>query len=184
MKQEQEFPNQNETDRTEEVSLFFELYSVNKNVFYHYIASRIGEDEANDILHNAILSGLKSFYQLKNKLDFTKWFFGVVKNTLKVHWRNKTTDQNAIQRYRKITINLEKKLIVVDTPEKNIIQTEQIRIVYTALDELSENIRMAFRLHYETGMSFRKIGEIFNVHENTIKKWVKHAKKQLLVCMK
>jgi RNA polymerase sigma factor (sigma-70 family) len=174
-----EIPTQKETDRTKKESLFFDLYFANEKIYYNYIVSRIGKNDVNDILHSAILSGLKSFYRLKNECDFAQWFFGVVKNVIKEDRRNKTTYQNAIQQYRK-TANLEKELIAVDDLEKKIMREEQMRIVCIVLDKLPENIRMAFRLHYETGMSFHKISEIFNVHENTIKMWVKRAKKQII----
>jgi RNA polymerase sigma factor (sigma-70 family) len=176
--------NENETVQTTELSLFFKLYSVHEKAFYNYIVSQIKADEANDVLHDAILTGLNSFHQLNNRGDFTKWFFGVVKNTIKVYWRNKVTNQHAVQQYRKIIIDLERKLTIVDNPEQNTIKTEQVRIAYTVLDELSESIRIAFRLHYEEELSFHEIGEILNVHENTIKNWIKRAKKHLSVNVK
>jgi RNA polymerase sigma factor (sigma-70 family) len=176
--------NENETVPTVESSLFFKLYFVDENAFYNYLVSKIGADDANDVLHNAILTGLNSFHQLNNRGDFTKWFFGVVKNTIKVYWRNKVTNQNALQQYRKIIVDRERKLTIVNNPVQNTIKIEQVHIADTALDELPESIRIAFKLHHEEKLSFLKISELLNVHENTIKNWVKRAQKQLSVSVK
>jgi RNA polymerase sigma factor (sigma-70 family) len=176
--------NENKTVQTTELSLFFKLYFVDKNAFYNYIISKLGTNDADDVLHDAILTGLNSFHQLNNRCDFTKWFFGIIKNRIKIHWRNNVTNQNAIQQYRKIIVDRERKLTIANNPEQNTIKIEQAHIADTALDELPESIRIAFKLHYEEKLSFLKISELLNVHENTIRNWVKRAQKQLSVSVK
>lgn len=164
----------------DEITLFFRLYMPEADALGNYIASRVGPQRAEDVLHDAMLAALNGFYKLEHpERDFIKWIYGVAKKTSARFWRDNATAKRLELTLQYQAVDRERESEMSDNPERKMTKRERARMAYEALESLPEIFRTAYSLHHGEGLSYPEIAERLGVHVNTVKYRVTRAKELL-----
>lgn len=141
-------------------------------ILYNFIR-RFGfnNEEAEDILQDVFIKVWKHIANFdEEKSSFKTWIFTITKNSIYDALRKKKNS--------KIIFNLDGKN---DNEKKNeiedissdilkILERETNKnILLESIDKLNEEEKIILLLHFEEGMTFNEIGDIFDVSLNTIK---------------
>src|SRR5688572_30174095 len=77
--------------------------------FLAFLEARLGSrDEAEELLQAAYLKGLKSSGSIKEQEKATAWFFQLLRNALKDHWRKKAAEGRAVDAFGAEAVRKEK----------------------------------------------------------------------------
>jgi RNA polymerase sigma-70 factor (ECF subfamily) len=112
------------------------------------------EQDALDVVQDAIYKGIKSVHQLKNKEHYKTWFYRIVVNTSLTNLKKK------------------KRIVLVDqfndeaSPAVN--QDHYIDL-YEAIEKLNEDHRTIIQLRYFADLKLEEISEITKLNVSTVK---------------
>lgn len=129
---------------------------------YHIAKSILKNDEdCADAMQNAILSAYRKLHTLKNEAFFKTWITRIVIN-----------ESYQIIRGRKVQVPYEDYM-----DEREAEDQTRYSELYLAVQELSENYRIPFVLHYVEGYSVKETGSILRLTESAVKVRLHRARK-------
>ena len=141
-------------------------------VAYRILNHREG---AEDIVHEAFITGFQKIHQLENDGYLGGWLKRIVVNKAldavkkenKVHWVD--TD-----------------LVIADKEEleDDINPSISVDLVKKCLAQLKEKYRIVLNLYLIENYNHREIGELLNIKESTIRNQYKRGKEQLVAIIK
>lgn len=128
------------------------LIEDNLHNIYAYAYSKVfDKDNAEDLSQDIIVAALKSVNRLENDSAFWKYFWRIAENTLRAYIRER----------KKETVEYNDNFVGVywNTPEEEIIKSEEIKLLRRELSLLSKMYRDVTVKHYIYGKSCKEISQ-------------------------
>lgn len=127
---------------------------------YNYVVYRVADEMVADEIVAAVCErGLKRLHQYDPKKGpFKAWMFGIARNLLNDHFRDRGR--------RVAEISLESLPAIQgrgDTPEEQVIRAERFKQVILLLDHLTENERDVVGLRYGSELKYQEIAEVMGI---------------------
>ena len=138
-----------------------EVYDNYTKLVYHYIFSITRDKElSEEIMQETFVIAINQINKFRGDCKISVWLCQIAKNVL-----YKETHKNKIK-----TIPIEELELFDDNNiEDIVIENEQKRRLYKAIDKLDTSTREVMYLRLEGNMSFREIGRILNKTENWVR---------------
>lgn len=118
---------------------------------------------AEDIVQSVFLKLWENRAELPSIQHFASWFYTVVRNTIVSALRKQGSHDTYIH-YLK-----ERMETTMETPELHLMKKEQFTLVQQAVDQLSPQQRIAFKLQRDEGLSYEEIGIRMGIATNTVR---------------
>lgn len=146
-----------------------------QGIIYNYIfKNTLNKEDSEDITQEVFIKAYKNLYRLENKERFYSWLFKIAINTMNTSFKAKK-QHNFIEESEMLDI----KCNVNDTPEERLQIKEENLELLKKLSVLNEEEKNAMILKYVQGFSYKEVGEILGIKEETIKTKLHRAKKKL-----
>lgn len=171
----------------EEFQRLYELY--NRSV-YNFFANRgFCREESRDLVQETFLKAYDSRATFRGESPASSWLFGIAMNV----WRMRIREQKRLKRDAQVVSleepahsegnELPRVAELADAAQESwplikYLADEQNRLLYTALQELPERMRLVVVL-FLRGYKYREIADILKVSVNTIRAQLFDARKQL-----
>ncbi len=126
-------------------------------------------DDAQDIIQDAVLSAYKNLLKFKRKSRFCTWLYAILINSIRSFFRKK------------------KKTVILEDAEKRIADprqliaekyelNEQSRHLISVINSLEEKYRTPVLLYYYEDLSYEEIADQMNIKEGTVKSRMNKAR--------
>ncbi|WP_291574462.1 RNA polymerase sigma factor [Clostridium sp. UBA4548] len=146
-----------------------------QGIIYNYIfKNTLNKEDTEDIIQEVFIKAYKNLYRLENKERFYSWLFKIAINTMNTSFKAKK-QHNLMEESELMDI----KCNVNDTPEERLQIKEENLELLKRLSVLNEEEKNAMILKYVQGFSYKEVGEILGIKEETIKTKLHRAKKKL-----
>ncbi len=149
-----------------------QLIEENLHNIYAFSYSKVfDKDNAEDLSQDIILAALKSVNRLENDTAFWKYFWRIAENVLCAY----------IRKNRKETVEFNDKFIGIywNTPEDEIIKSEEIKLLRRELSLLSKMYRDVTVKHYIYGKSCKEISQELGISVEMTKFYLHKSRKIL-----
>ena len=150
---------------------FEELINIYKEYLYKMSFLYVkNEHDALDIYQETVYKAYINIHKLKNSRFFKTWITKILINNVKLKQRhdNKFTDEKLDNYIGEISYSsLEEKIDL-----------------YDAIDSLNDKYKTSIILQYFHDFSISQISEIMDCNENTVKSYIRRAKKKLYDLLK
>ena len=128
------------------------------------------EEQALDIVQDAIIKALTNLHKLKNEEYIKTWFYRILINEcLQAIKKNKKENVFNIEKYN------------ISTKDENIVEMIDL---YNAIDKLNPKLRTVIVLRFFESMSLEEISQITKVNINTTKSRLYKAIKELKILIR
>jgi len=127
--------------------------------------------EAEDVLHDSILSALRGFHQLKDDGAFKQWMFRVIRNTFRQSLRSGKRWPEAM--------DPDDLPLVAGREDDWAEREDRSRVVREALSRLSPEQREALVLFHVHGMSVQEVCAILGKKGNAVRVLLHRARQRL-----
>ena len=149
------------------------VYSVVKNY-----------DDAYDVSQEVFLKLYHNIGSFKGESSFSSWLYRIARNAALDFLRKEKKSLRSVSLYYENTSGEEVELEIPDTtsknnPESNYLEKESKQIIYSALDEISEQHREIILLRNICGFSYEEIGKMLNLETGTVKSRLFRAREAL-----
>ena len=143
------------------------------NFHYRFVGNR---PEAEDLAQDTFIKAYKKFDTLKEPDKLKSWLFMIARNTvIDFFRRNKnkpfTMDSTILENVAETTS--------VDYQER-VASMEVSKELNHCIDQLVKEDRAIIKLLYYEGFSYKEIGELLHINQNTLKSRLHRARKILL----
>jgi RNA polymerase sigma-70 factor (ECF subfamily) len=154
---------------------FETLIKKHQGMVYNYLYKlTLNKEDAEDMTQEVFIKVYNSLYNFEKKSNFSTWVFKIAINTLSSHFRKKKDyDLNKDE----VLMNI--KCSEKDIPEEALDLKEKRQETLKILEGLTLEQKNAIILKYIKGFSYKEIGEILGVNEDSAKMKVHRAKKKL-----
>ncbi|MGO3169206.1 RNA polymerase sigma factor, partial [Senegalia sp. (in: firmicutes)] len=152
--------------------ILIELYKSKSKMIYRYLIKRgCSKEEAEDIMQDSFVKAIE-YIDIVDIQKFHSWLFTVSIN----NYNNYIKRKNIIKE-----INLEDKFFYNIVKDKNnveetIIQEVDSIKIKEILNNLKEIYKTLLILKYDMDLSYKEIGEILDMKENTVKIYLYRAR--------
>ncbi|KAF0234305.1 MAG: RNA polymerase sigma-70 factor ECF subfamily [bacterium] len=132
---------------------FHHLFRRYSKPILSFIYNMIGEESlSEELTQETFVRAYRNLKTLKDTSKFSSWLFGIAKNTVR-----ESLKESATNRYVELTeINLE----TLETPDKQMINSELNEAIKQAVLGLNEDWRIVFTLKMFQQKSYEEIAEI------------------------
>jgi RNA polymerase sigma-70 factor (ECF subfamily) len=146
-------------------------------IFRFLLASLRDPDVAETLTQDCLLKAHRNWGSFRGESSVMTWLLRIAINLQKDHWRNrrmqfwKTTSQNAVDAddAGSWLPSLE------SSPEQQAVAKDQVRLVWRAVEGLSERQRTVFMLRHVEEMDLREIATAIGLSEGTVKAHLSRA---------
>lgn len=146
-----------------------------QGLIYNYVFKMtLNKEDSEDITQEVFIKAYKNLYRLENKEKFYSWLFKIAVNTMNTFFKAKKY-YNHIEDTSTLKIQCDAK----DTPENILHRKEENIELLKKLSVLNEDEKNARILKYVQGFSYKEVGEILSIKEETIKTKLYRAKRKL-----
>ena len=142
---------------------------------YNYARRFVGADSADDVTQEIFIKVWKNLKKFnKDKSSFKTWIFTIARNTTIDFLRKR---KNIV--FSDLDGEEENIIDEVIFPDEALQKLQDIELLNSILDKLSEQYKTVIVLHYQEEMTFEEIGKVLNKPLNTVKSHHHRAIKQL-----
>ena len=139
------------------------VYSVVKNY-----------DDSFDVAQEVFLKLYHSIASFKGESSFSSWLYRIAKNTALDFLRKEKKSRNNVSLYTENDDGEETQMEIPDnsvssSPEQTAVRNEAKDIIYSALDEISEQHKELIVLRDIDGFSYEEIAEMLGLEYGTVK---------------
>jgi RNA polymerase sigma-70 factor, ECF subfamily len=127
--------------------------------------------DAEDVLAQSVLTGLKYIHQLKNDGAFKVWMFKIIANNYRLMLRSAKRVPDPVDPDTLYTLTSNEELYAE--------RAETIRVLRQMLDRLAPEQRQALVLFEIHGLSIREVAQIMGKHEPAVRVTLHRAKQRL-----
>jgi len=151
------------------------LIKKHQGMVYNYLYKMtLNKEDAEDMTQEVFIKAYNNLYSFEKKSNFSTWVFKIAINTLNSHFRKKKDyDLNKDE----VLMNI--KCSEKEIPEEALDLKEKRQEALKILEGLTLEQKNAIILKYIKGFSYKEIGEILGVNEDSAKMKVHRAKKKL-----
>jgi RNA polymerase sigma-70 factor (ECF subfamily) len=146
-------------------------------VFRFLLSSLRDVDEAETLTQDCLLKAHRNWSSFRGDSSVMTWLLRIAINLQKDHWRNRR-----LQFWKKTTSNSVDAAEAAawlpsgeSTPEQQTVARDQVRLVWKAVDGLSERQRTVFLLRHVEEMEIGEIAEAIGLSEGTVKAHLSRA---------
>ena len=151
------------------------LIKKHQGMVYNYLYKMtLSKEDSEDITQEVFIKAYNNLYKFEKRSNFSTWVFRITINTLNTHFRYKK-DYDLNKEEQIINLHCDSK----DIPEEALELKEKNKEVFKILDSLNLEQKNAIVLKYIEGFSYREIGEILGINEDSAKMKVHRAKRKL-----
>src|SRR3989344_7159199 len=143
------------------------------NFHYRFVGNRM---ESEDLAQETFIKAYKKFHTLKEPNKLKSWLFQIARNTVIDFFRKNKNKPFALD--SEILENVPD-ATAVDYHER-VANLEVSKELQNCIDQLVKEDRAIIKLLYYEGVSYKEIGELLHVNENTLKSRLHRARKILL----
>ncbi|MBI2063385.1 MAG: RNA polymerase sigma factor [Candidatus Yanofskybacteria bacterium] len=161
----------NEQTKFEEIVCQYQRDLV--NFHYRFVGNRY---EAEDLAQETFIKVYKKFDTLKEPDKLKSWIFQIARNTVIDFFRKNKNKAFALD--SAILENIPE-TTAVDYQER-VANLEVSKELEHCIDQLVKEDRAIIKLLYYEGFSYKEIGELLNINQNTLKSRLHRARKILL----
>jgi RNA polymerase sigma-70 factor (ECF subfamily) len=141
------------------------------------------KEDAEELTQDVFVNLYQNLDRFKGNSSFSTWIYRIAVNSSLNHLR-KQRRFSFIQRLENVfgaEMHKEKtsELNLVENPEKLMINNEQNKQLYSAIDSLPESQRIAFTLSKYDEMSQREIANVLSITEGAVEALLQRAKANL-----
>ena len=148
--------------------LFDQLYN-----FAHWLARN--RDEAEDLVQETYVKGLKGFSSFQSGTNFRAWMFRILRNTF-------LTSRTGLRATLTVSLDLEEDPempVDLETPEAILIERANCQMIQSAIDELPIHFREILLLCEVEEMSYQEIAETLSIPMGTVMSRLSRARRTL-----
>jgi len=145
-----------------DVDAFGDLYSIHLDAIFRYIYYRIGDvQDAEDLTEQVFLKAWEALpgYQQKGK-PFTSWLYRIAHNIVIDHHRRRKKDVFSVDQ-----LNSEEPEKDQKSALQTVIESEEAKVLETALSQLSDEQQQVIILRFVEGFSHKDIAQVLNKKE-------------------
>ncbi|MBQ8758625.1 MAG: sigma-70 family RNA polymerase sigma factor [Clostridia bacterium] len=141
-------------------------------------------DDSFDVAQEVFLKLYHNIGSFKGESSFSSWLYRIAKNTALDFLRKEKKNKNNVSLYTENGDGEETELSVPDTsvssnPEQTAVKNEAKDIIYTALDEISEEHKEIIILRDIDGYTYEEIAEMLGLEYGTVKSRLFRAREAL-----
>jgi RNA polymerase sigma-70 factor (ECF subfamily) len=141
------------------------------------------ELDAEDLTQECFVEITNAIYRFKGESKLSTWMYRIVTNLALYHLRSKKRKKRFGFLYSiddsENKLNPINNLKSADTPFQVLEQKEKSKILFSALNQLPENQRIAFILHNMEQQSYKEICEIMELSLSAVESLIFRAKQNL-----
>ena len=179
---------------------FLTLLFRDKERAYRYLVSRYAEqiynrcintvrnvEDAEDLTQEVFTVVYLSLDQFQGKSKVSTWIYSIALNKSKEFLRKKTRQKRSgshIEVDKPESTFTPDQIINFDHPGVQLEDKELAKVLFSALDQLADNQRLAFTMHKIEGYSYDEIAEKLNVTKSSVESLMYRAKKNLQELLK
>ncbi len=156
----------------DKLGLLFERYK--KMLFAFFYRINRDKDLSEDLVQNVFMRVLKYKHAFKGSGEFKTWLFHIARNVSHDHFR-----QNKKLGHKDDIMDWDERLTAQKEEEEVKLRDEQLQLLNTAIEKLSEEKRELISMSKLKGMKYKEIGEILDCSEGAVKVKVFRALKDL-----
>jgi RNA polymerase sigma-70 factor (ECF subfamily) len=148
--------------------LFDQLYN-----FAHWLARN--RDEAEDLVQEAYVKGLRGFSSFQSGTNFRAWMFRILRNTF-------LTSRTGLRATLTVSLDLEEEpeiQVDLETPETILIERTNQQMIQSAIDDLPIHFREVLLLCEVEEMSYQEIAETLSIPMGTVMSRLSRARRTL-----
>ena len=143
------------------------------NFHYRFVGNR---PEAEDLAQDTFIKAYKKFDTLKEPDKFKSWLFQIARNTVIDFFRRNKNKPFALD--SEIMENIPETAGI--DYQSRFAHMEVSKELERCIDQLMKEDRAIIKLLYYEGFSYKEIGELLQVNQNTLKSRLHRARKVLL----
>lgn len=152
------------------------LYEAHSEALWRFVRSRLRDEfEANDIVHETMLTVWRSAERYQGRSSLRSWMFSIARNKVVDHLRKhgrvdlKEADDSVADE--------------APTPDLVVAAAQDAERLRDCISKLGERQRAAIHLSYFEDLSYLEIAEIEQIPAGTVKSRIFHAKQLLMRCL-
>ncbi|MFC3924881.1 RNA polymerase sigma factor [Clostridium punense] len=158
-----------------ECQAFEILIKKHQGVIYNYLYKiTLSKEDAEDITQEVFIKAYNKLYTFERKANFSTWLFKIAVNTLNDNFKKKKVFE-----LEKEEAMMSIKCSERDIPEEALSLKEKKLEVLKLLEGLTLEQKNAIILKYVRGFSYKEIGKVLGVSEESAKMKVYRARKKL-----
>ena len=131
-------------------------------------------DASREIIDEVFIKLWRSKHNVPNIINLKVYLYTAAKNTALNH-----LSENARKNITESFDNLSIQLIDDQSPERKLINSEILKKINAAIENLPPRCKMVFKLVREDGLSYKEVGEILNISPKTVDAQMVIAVKQV-----
>lgn len=158
-----------------ECQAFEILIKKHQGIIYNYLYKiTLSKEDAEDMTQEVFLKAYNKLYTFERKANFSTWLFKIAVNTL-----NDSLKKKKVHEIEKEEAMMNIKCSERDIPEEALSLKEKKLEVLRLLEGLTLEQKNAIILKYVKGFSYKEIGKVLGVSEESAKMKVYRARKKL-----
>lgn len=139
---------------------FRELYSLYSKQLYNYLFFLTNNSfEAEELVQETFYQAFKSIYRFNGDSSVKTWLYQIGKNVYYKHQRKNTAQHTEFDPNHKSFTDF-------SSPDKILEKEEQEKILHQSISQLKEPYKQIVILRSFNELSFKEIGDIFQMSEN------------------
>ncbi len=156
------------------------LYESHNRPLYNFFANRgFSREESRDLVQETFLEAFNSRSRFRGDSSPGTWLFAIATNV----WRMTLRDQGRLKRDAQV-VPLDGHRVLADAaqenrPLKKCLADERTRLLWDALDDLPEKMRLCVVLRLKEELKYREIAEILKISINTVRSQLYEAREKL-----
>ena len=165
-----------ELDLTMQRIIFDQYYSLVYKIAYRFCSD---ENAAKDIVQETFIRAFKYIdsYESREDSSIEGWLVTIAKNEAIKFIKKMANNQEQVEE------EIEKVTISEDFIEKEVITNIMIDSIKDVVNELPGKYKYVFLLRYVNDYSYKEIGDILDINENTARQRASRAKKMIIKCL-
>jgi len=148
-----------------------ELFEAYFPALYRFFANKVC-DGVDDLIQQTLMACVEGRDRFTGSSSFRAYLFGVARNTLFVHYRNR----HKAGRFDAGVTSLHD---LDPSPSRLLAQRAEERLLAAALREIPADAQIAVELHYWEGLTTAELAEALGIPHGTVKSRLRRAKEQL-----
>ena len=150
----------------------FHLYSKKLTQFAFAIVK--SNDAAREIVDEVFIKIWRNKSSITTIQNLTVYLYTAIKNT-SLNYLSARARENMVESFDFFSVQLSDN----NSPEKTLINSEMLKKINAAIDQLPPRCKMVFKLVREDGLSYKEVGAILNISPKTVDAQMMIAVKQV-----
>jgi len=164
---------------TSDVSQVFEIYY--PKVVSFFLKRGLPPESAKDLAQDVFVNVLRNIGKFRGESSITTWIYTIAKNILYNHVRDSHTQKRDAIEISMTGPQGSDALHIVEkaTQENSMIEMEQARRMWAAIDALPKQMRRCMILRVRKGKKYKEIAQLMQLSEGSVKTMIHKGTERL-----